>query len=126
VLRCDILAEMLAHEILSMGHDVGKALNIVEERRRERALKKTVNKNKTGSSLEQQEGADVVERGDARRRLRQRERSLGNRRDARKAPRLLLHVRKPQVAEAGDAAGAQLGEPGRSAGRAIRRPRVVG
>src|SRR5439155_20125942 len=84
VLRCDILAEMLAHEILSMGHDVGKALNVVEERRRERALKKTVNKNKAGSSLEQQEGADVVERGDARRRLRQRERSLGNRRDARK------------------------------------------
>src|SRR5205807_10277612 len=124
--RSSVVAAMLAHEIVSLRDDMGKAMNVVEERRRERALKKTVNKNKTGSSLGQREGPDLVEGGDARRRRRQLERSLGNRCDAREAPCFLLHVGEAQITEAGYPAFAQMLEPGGNVGRAVRCPRMVG
>src|SRR5436309_2034653 len=43
VLHRGVLAEILTNEIRSMGDDVGKTLDIVKERRRERTLKETVN-----------------------------------------------------------------------------------
>ena len=65
-----VLAEMLADEILPMRDDVGKTLNVVEERRRERGLKKAVNKNEAITGFEQQERSDVFEPGNAGRGLR--------------------------------------------------------
>ena len=53
VLRREVLAEVLTNEIGPMGEDVGKILNIVKERRRERTLKKTVDKNETITGLEE-------------------------------------------------------------------------
>src|SRR5258705_7204061 len=71
VQRSGVLAEMLADEILSMRNDVGQTLNVVEERGRERGLKKTVNKNQTVPGLKKQKRPDVLKRRDTSWRFRQ-------------------------------------------------------
>jgi len=76
--------------------------------------------------LTEQERLDLLEQRDASRGMRQLERRVGDRRDARKAPRLLLHVGEAQIAEASDSAFAQILEPGGNAGGSVRSPRVIG
>ncbi|PYO89747.1 MAG: hypothetical protein DMD66_04655 [Gemmatimonadetes bacterium] len=125
VLRCGVLGEMLANEILPMRDDVGETLNVVKKRRRKRALKKTVNKDEPVSGFEHEKPADLFERRNPRRRFRQIEGALGDRRDAGEAPRLLLHVRKTEIVKAGDAAFAQILQPIWSARRAVRGPGPV-
>ena len=61
---------------------IGQALHVVNERRRQRALKETVDKNETVAGLGKQERPDVVQRGNPRRSLREFERTFRDRRDA--------------------------------------------
>ena len=120
-----VLAQMLANEILPMRDDVGQTLDIVKEGRREGGLEKPIEKDQPVSGLEHQKGTDVVELWNTRWRSGELERALGDRRDAGKAPRLLLHVWETQTVKAGDAAFAQILKPVRRARRAVGSPSPI-
>ena len=89
-----VLAQMLADEIGLIPENLCQTVqaNTVGQRRRKRALEKTVDKDETMARLTKQERPNVRQRRHTRRRLRQLKLCFSDRRDARETPRFLLHV----------------------------------